>query len=187
MKGASLAGALCYRAGGVAGDGGAAGRPDCGRTFFLDTLRSDSGALTDEVVDRWRRELLEAVGDRRDEDWRKEVTLRFEQLKQSAMSPAQEMEISRAWAALVTTPFDAKAYAEGLKTIVCAKEEAPFVARGVLRNNVLALAEQHIVLIADAMRAGRAEPDKCPGVAGFTEEDWKELDSRSPPTSSTSR
>ena len=33
-----------------------------------------------------------------------------------------------------------------------------------------------IATVADRLRRGKADPKTCPGVKGFTEEDWAQLD-----------
>jgi uncharacterized protein YjbI with pentapeptide repeats len=76
--------------------------------------------------------------------------------------------------------IDAKQLAEYLITLVClaadAADAAPHVARGLIQNGRIAATGVEIASIADRLRRGKADTQTCPGVVGFTEEDWARLD-----------
>ena len=60
-----------------------------------------------------------------------------------------------------------------LADLACSSGSAPYVARGLLRNQrVNSTGGQ---LFADRLHKGKSDPTACPGVNGFTEEDWAEL------------
>lgn len=70
--------------------------------------------------------------------------------------------------------------AEIVATCVCSVVGAPFVARALTKNGMLASTGDRLPIIAANMRAGRVHSDACPGVRHFTDDDWKELANLSP-------
>jgi uncharacterized protein YjbI with pentapeptide repeats len=71
---------------------------------------------------------------------------------------------------------DAKHLAEYLATLACSAEAAPDVARGLITYGRIERIGAEIATIADRLRKGKADPQNCPGVDGFTKEDWAQLD-----------
>jgi hypothetical protein len=77
---------------------------------------------------------------------------------------------------------DAKHLAEYLVTLACSPDaspyvaDAPYIARGLIRNERLEAAGMEIATVADRLRRGKADPKTCRGVVGFTEMDWAQLD-----------
>lgn len=59
---------------------------------------------------------------------------------------------------------------------LCQSEDAPFVARGLLRNGQLEIAGKRLGDIATMMRKGLADPASCPGILGFQMQDWLDLE-----------
>jgi hypothetical protein len=73
-----------------------------------------------------------------------------------------------------------------LGDLVCTPEGAPYVARRLVgqpdfvdRGRLVALGDQ-LAAVRDRMTEGRKTPEKCPGVSGFTENDWRALDAIKP-------
>ena len=73
-----------------------------------------------------------------------------------------------------------KALAELLAELACSSNSAPFVARGLIRNDRLKAAGAQFANVADQLRKGRSDPAACPGVKGFTDKDWDRLSELSP-------
>ena len=69
-----------------------------------------------------------------------------------------------------------KRLTHNLVELACSAASAPHVARGLLRNRRIAATGAEIGTVADRLRKGRTDPTTCPGVKGFTDEDWAELD-----------
>ena len=60
-----------------------------------------------------------------------------------------------------------------LVQLACSADAAPHVARGLIRNGrIWATGAQIAMIIADRLRKGRTDPAACPGVRGFTDEDY---------------
>jgi hypothetical protein len=66
--------------------------------------------------------------------------------------------------------------ANRLGDLACVVDGAPYVARGLVRNGGLVGLGDQLDGVRKRMREGRDKPDICPGVAGFTEEDWRQLE-----------
>ena len=69
-----------------------------------------------------------------------------------------------------------------LGDLACDPDDAPYVALGLIRATRLedaarlaALGDQ-LDTVRERMNEGRKEPEKCPGVSGFTDDDWRRLD-----------
>jgi uncharacterized protein YjbI with pentapeptide repeats len=73
-----------------------------------------------------------------------------------------------------------------LSDLACKPEGAPYVARGVVHRYVASgslpapLSRDQLVVFRDHMEEGRKTSEKCPGVAGFTENDWRALEAIQP-------
>ena len=76
--------------------------------------------------------------------------------------------------------------AELLGGLACAAETAPYVARTLVgqpelgQPGRLAALGDKLGAVRERLKAGRKEPDKCPGVIGFNENDWRNLDAIEP-------
>jgi uncharacterized protein YjbI with pentapeptide repeats len=64
--------------------------------------------------------------------------------------------------------------AEFLASLACSSD-LPYVARGLL-NSLTIRQWFHVASFADKLRARKLEKTGCPGVKGFTDEDWSNLD-----------
>ena len=67
-----------------------------------------------------------------------------------------------------------------LGPLACAPEGAPYVARNLVGNPAVYDLSGRLASLGDQldgvrarMKEGREKPEKCPGVAGFTEDDWR--------------
>jgi uncharacterized protein YjbI with pentapeptide repeats len=183
LQGASLDWAYCYRASPAPERGTFAGTPRLGRESydFLDR----SKPLTDAMIEAWRVEWRKVFG-----DWSntyvgkqidKVIDARFGRLLEKSLDPKEDKALADAWTAASGQNFDSKAFTTGLIETACARDAAPYVARGILGSSTMLHAGEYIARFAAALRAGRADPAKCLGVVGFTEADWKYLDIFSPP------
>jgi hypothetical protein len=67
-----------------------------------------------------------------------------------------------------------------LGDLACDPDSAPHLARGLIQNDRLAALQDQLGPVRERMKAGRREPDKCRGVDGFAEHDWRALDTIKP-------
>jgi hypothetical protein len=66
-----------------------------------------------------------------------------------------------------------------LGDLSCGADGAPYVARALVRLRLAALGDQ-LDGVRDRIKVGRNDPEKCPGVSGFTESEWRQLDAIKP-------
>jgi uncharacterized protein YjbI with pentapeptide repeats len=66
--------------------------------------------------------------------------------------------------------------AEFLANLACYSGSSPYVARGLLRNGRMEATGTQIVTVAEKLRKGKSDETACPGVKGFTDQDWGWLD-----------
>jgi uncharacterized protein YjbI with pentapeptide repeats len=69
-----------------------------------------------------------------------------------------------------------KQLAAFLADLGCLRNAAPYVARGLIKNGRLPSTGLQIAAVADRLRKGKSDPSACPGVTGFTDDDWTKLD-----------
>jgi uncharacterized protein YjbI with pentapeptide repeats len=80
--------------------------------------------------------------------------------------------------------------AKRLSELACDRDGAPYVARGlinvpeaaqgVLSPHLAALGEEQLPVVRKHIEEGRENPEKCLGVVGFTEDDWRSLEAIKP-------
>jgi uncharacterized protein YjbI with pentapeptide repeats len=63
-----------------------------------------------------------------------------------------------------------------LADLGCQGDAAPYVARGLIKNGRLQSIGLQVAAVADRLRKGKSDPLACPGVKGFTDDDWTKLD-----------
>jgi uncharacterized protein YjbI with pentapeptide repeats len=68
-----------------------------------------------------------------------------------------------------------------LADLGCSSDTPPYVARGLLKNGRLEAAGSQVAAVADRLRKGRSDLATCPGIEGFTDQDWRDLDRLIPP------
>lgn len=67
-----------------------------------------------------------------------------------------------------------------LGDLACDTNDAPYVAHGLLSYGRLSTLGDQLSTVLGRMKAGRRWPESCPGVAGFSEDDWRALDAVRP-------
>jgi uncharacterized protein YjbI with pentapeptide repeats len=83
--------------------------------------------------------------------------------------------------------------AELLGSLACAAETAPYVARTLVGQpdyrepGRLAALGDELGAVRERLRAGRKEANKCPGVVGFNDNDWRALDALKPSEAAAAR
>ena len=123
---------------------------------------------------------------------RARVAARFDRLK-PLQTGEQDLRDEKTWKELVESgkvedPAGAHhryRLATILGDLACRGEGAPYVARALTRPNFvgkirLAVLGDQLDAVRARMEAGRKSPEKCPGVAGFAEEDWRWLEEIKP-------
>jgi hypothetical protein len=70
--------------------------------------------------------------------------------------------------------------ADRLGGLACDGDGAPYVARGLIHRRLFRSLVDQLEGVRKRMKAGREKPDDCKGVAGFTENDWRELEAIKP-------
>jgi len=124
--------------------------------------------------DAWRNSILEDITPR----------MRNEALKRlSTIGPNPDMANvvgEEFWLKLTReSPFGeqfAKGRAAFFIDLACAKGSAPYVARGIIRNQLGFAPWFRNALFADKLQMIRLQHDTCPGAKLFTEQDWALLD-----------
>jgi len=119
----------------------------------------------------WRDSILEQISDHRGNmEWRLSV------LNPSPDNKPQNV-IDREICRSVPSkgPEWDRKLAESLGNLACSSSSAPYVARGLLTNGRIESTRAHAMTIAERMQKGRPDLTACPGVAGFTDQDWAKL------------
>jgi uncharacterized protein YjbI with pentapeptide repeats len=143
-------------------------------------------SLSDEVVANW----LDAATKFAPEANKLSIHLRLNHLESNFQTIEQDRADGEKWRSLAevsnSPDSSSPAYRTWLARVlgdwVCASEGAPFVAEGLTfnqRDRLAALGEQ-LTAVRERMEEGRNNPSKCPGVAGFTEDNWRALESIKP-------
>jgi hypothetical protein len=124
--------------------------------------------ITDASVD----ELIEVIIRGMPSELAERIRNHLNRLKPSATG-TRDAETTKRWDAAQTQSPSSNLYQAKLKEILiedaCAREYAPHVARGLLRNGRLRAVGGYIHDLADRLK-------KCPGTNGFTDKDWTDLE-----------
>jgi uncharacterized protein YjbI with pentapeptide repeats len=154
-----------------------------------DEVTSKSAPLTPSDVDAW----IAAATQFASAHSRDDIVNRFDRLKKGFQTPDQDAADVVKWKGLEDSyrssdPDGAQhrqRLVKFLGGLACEPADSPFVARFLARG--LARQEYRLAALGDqfaAFRAhleeGRKTPEKCPGVAGFTEGDWRRLEAIQP-------
>jgi uncharacterized protein YjbI with pentapeptide repeats len=178
LQGASLREAMVWRAW---------GRPGMNLTdvsrFDPDTMpwTAESAGSAESTFAAWRDAILETIppGSNR----------RVAQLRLSVLDPLPEKEPkdvikAQLWNEALSAPPHGeereKQLAAFLADLGCLSEGAPYVARGLIQNGRLRSTGSQVATVADRLYKGKSDPTACPGVKGFTDEDWANLSKLSP-------
>ena len=120
---------------------------------------------------------------------KKPIEKRLRRLLPGGATPDEDAAVARFWTAAAETSRQREGdfqerLAMQLAKIVCSADNAPYVARGLIRNNRLEATGRHLQAIASQMKKARGDPARpesadlsaCPGVKGFIDKDWSDLD-----------
>jgi hypothetical protein len=138
----------------------------------------------DSTFNAWRDAILKAIpfGDNRD------IALKL----LSALDPAagrEDVIKAQFWTDALSAPPRGEEREEQLATFLAdlaclgrpappigpPVDAAPYVARGLIENGRLRSTGSQVAAVADRLRKGKSDPSACPGVRGFTDNDWAEL------------
>jgi uncharacterized protein YjbI with pentapeptide repeats len=116
------------------------------------------------------------------------ITARFARLEPDFQPPEKDAEDQARWGDLSKQTLaldpDGTQYrrrlAGCLGDLACKRDSAPYVARGLVRNDRLAALGDQLEGVRKRMKEGREKLDVCRGVAGFTEDDWRRLEALRP-------
>jgi uncharacterized protein YjbI with pentapeptide repeats len=112
-------------------------------------------------------------------------------------TPAEDAADEAEWSDLtkqsVTSDPDGARHREQLAAflgdLACGPDGAPYVARALVTAKTTTLSGyvdrlgvlgNQLAVVRDRMEEGRKTPEKCPGVAGFTEDNWHKLEAIKP-------
>jgi hypothetical protein len=173
LEGATLMAAMVWRA---------RGRPRVKRAYVAKidpdtmpwtTANSTFAAWRDAILDSIPGTLRIAILDSIPETLRNAVLVRL-----STLDPAAEAkDVIEFWNEASSAPPQGEERENQLTALAalgCRSYGAPHVARGLTRNGLLSTNSQGAV-VADKFYKGRSDPTACPGVKGFTDEDWARL------------
>jgi Pentapeptide repeats (8 copies) len=143
------------------------------------TLSTKVDQLNDADVDDWITSAMQF-------DKSDKIKKRFERLKLNPgfQTAAQDAADEAKWAELmkgsVASDPDGAHHRERLAAflgdLACGSDGAPYVARGLIWNNRLTALRDQLAAVRARMEEGRKNPEKCPGVAGFIDKDWRKLE-----------
>jgi hypothetical protein len=147
-------------------------------------------------LDGWTADATEFAGDRN----KASIVARFARLRAGFQTPEQDAADSAKWDQLaslstVLDPTNAqhrRRLASILGDLACGPDGAPYIAR-VLEGNPWSIGRGQGALwevlsdrrdgVVERLRSARESPQICPGVSGFTQNDWDRLKpiTRAPP------
>ena len=164
LQDASLEGAFLWRA---------RGRPDRAVVARYDgDTRPWDEMLEISSLATWRDSILERI----DEGGLRDAAM----TRLSSLDAPQDAPADLTPVELWTKPSPGPAaqdererhFSASLADLACSSDAAPYVARALIGSGRIASAGAHIAIIADRLWTGKSDPSACPGVAGFTDEDW---------------
>ncbi|MFI5011075.1 MAG: pentapeptide repeat-containing protein [Hyphomicrobiales bacterium] len=166
LQGASLAGASLWRARGTP-----ASDPVDFEGYDADTRLKENR----QSFLVWREDVLKDIpaGNFRDK-----ANERLSALDPEAKEPNDPTD-ARHWqtgAPPLPEELRQRELADFLAALACRKDSAPYVARGLLNNDRLTDTPTQTATVAAKLRQGMSDAAGCPGVGGFTETDWRDLD-----------
>jgi len=147
--------------------------------FLLLDMHAD--ALTDSTIERWIAAAKKYVVN---PGQLGRIDRQFTRLKDKSIGKDEDARSAAVW----MRPPNPDAYGLAIARLVCAASLnefdenlppyrlAPHAARGLMHNGVLQATKDALPGIAARMRSGRERIVNCPGVEGFTDADWAELD-----------
>jgi uncharacterized protein YjbI with pentapeptide repeats len=140
--------------------------------------------LTQTDVDAWIADATQLTP----KDEKDGIVKRFGRLKKGFQTADKDASDSARWKTFEdpnlfsSDPQRRQRLAKAFGDLACERAGAPYIALGLIRQGDItknyrlsALGDQFGSLRA-RMAEGRKNPEKCPGVVGFTEDDWRALD-----------
>ena len=143
--------------------------------------------MTQADVDAWIAGATQ-FAPRNDKD---EIVKRFSRLKKDFQTADQDKSNSAKWKTLEDPnlfshdPQRRQRLAKAFGDLACDRAGAPYIALGLIRQGniasygLAALGDQFATFRA-RLEEGRKSPENCPGIAGFTEGDWHQLEAIEP-------
>ena len=144
--------------------------------------------MTQSDIDGW----IAAATQFAPEVFKSRIIQRFARLKPHFQTADQEARDAKGWKTLAdsdkardpTGVQHRRRLVTILGDLACGSHGAPYVARGLLPTPLapggLAALGDQLDPVRARMEEGRKTPEKCPGVTGFTEEDWRQLEAIKP-------
>jgi uncharacterized protein YjbI with pentapeptide repeats len=147
-----------------------------------DLTSRDLRPLSPADIDKWEAAATEFAS----EDNRASISERFTRVKLGFQTAQQDAADESDWSVygedLPTLDPEGAKHRNRLATMLgdlaCEADGRPYVARGLLQR-IPALGDQ-LDAVRNRMNEGRQNPERCPGVAGFTEKDWHDLRAMEP-------
>jgi uncharacterized protein YjbI with pentapeptide repeats len=148
----------------------------------LNGVNSTEFPVGSDAFITWRDDILKVVAS----DQREAVKKRLSALDPD---PAKEKELNdligvQFWGRASPAPSQLAAV---LADLACRRKSAPYVARGLVNNatsrtrsglfqDEATREKERIATVAYRLRQGKSDLAACPGVAGFVDKDWENLD-----------
>ena len=116
--------------------------------------------LTDNVVQKWTIVAIEH-GDYEEEN--EQIEQRLGRLMTGGATADEDAAVTKFWLIAAQRAHNNEAYlqdhlAERLAELVCSADNAPYVARGLIRNRRLQAIGQHLQAVANPMKKARSDP-----------------------------
>ena len=161
-----------------------------GYQFFSSRMPDYFEPLTQSVADKWRSTAIKFAP----EFQKGAIAARFVRLKPNFQADEQDDEDMARWSWEVSVqhdpssgPLHLRRLARILGDLACTVDGAPYVARALVapryfsitsftKESRLSTLGEQLNVVRDRMKEGRKNREACPGVAGFTEDDWRALD-----------
>ena len=145
-----------------------------------DNSRVNALRLSAEDVHKW----IVAATQLATQESAEEITNRFNRLMQLPPD-AEAKSAQNTWRDRQTNEAEGCSLSR-VSDFVCDRDGAPYIARALIRvtftfdtARLAALGEQ-LPIVRARMEEGRNDPQKCPGVIGFTQADWHALEAIKP-------
>ena len=143
-----------------------------------------SEPLTPGDVDKWSAAAMEFVERNGNDIAQRDIAQRFARLKPGFQTPQQDAADQAMWsgwqqASLALDPTGAqhrRRLATILGDLACEVSGEPYVARALFAQ----ASWRALGGVRDRIKDGRKNPETCPGVAGFSADDWRIVDAIKP-------
>jgi hypothetical protein len=165
----------------------ARGRPNRPTVNLAENVKLDPDTMlwttTNSTFAAWRDRVLETIPARQ----RNQALQRRSVLDPAAEEPKDVIK-AQFWNEAFSAPPQGEGREKQLAALGCSSDGAPYVARSLIRNVLLLRilpvlpppTPSQVAALADRLYKGKSNPTACPGVKGFTDEDWANLSKLSP-------